>query len=345
MKYLITGGAGFLGINIVRYLISKGHEVTSLDIAEFDYPDVNSKVKIIKGDIRNLDNVERAVNGNEIIIHTAAALPLYKPVDIFSTDIDGTKNLLNTAEKFGVKRFIHISSTAVYGIPDHHPLLENDKLYGVGPYGKAKILAEEECLKFREKGMCVPILRPKSFIGPERLGVFDLLFDWAQDGKGFPMIGSGKNRYQLLDVEDLCDAIYLCATMDEKIVNDTFNIGAKEFTTMREDYQAVLDKAGFGKKIVGLPEKPIIYTLKLLEALKLSPLYKWVYETASKDSFVSIEKAEKVLGFKPKYSNKDALIRNYNWYIEHKNEFKDTEGVSHRVPWKQGILRFAKIFF
>jgi nucleoside-diphosphate-sugar epimerase len=345
MKYLITGGAGFLGINIVRYLLSKGHEVTSLDIVDFDYPDVNSKVKIIKGDIRFLDDVDKAVKGNDIIIHTAAALPLYKPEDIFSTDIDGTKNLLNASEKFGIKRFIHISSTAVYGIPDHHPLLENDKLDGVGPYGKAKIQAEEECVKFRLKGMCVPILRPKSFIGTERLGVFDLLFDWAQDGKGFPMIGSGKNRYQLLDVEDLCDAIYLCATLDEKIANDTFNIGAKEFTTMREDYQAVLDKAGFGKKIVGLPEKPVILTLRLLEALKLSPLYKWVYETASKDSFVSIEKAEKILGYKPKFSNKDALIRNYKWYIEHKHEFKDKDGVSHRVPWKQGILRFAKNFF
>ncbi len=345
MNYLITGGAGFLGINLVRYLHNRGHEITSLDIADFDYPDMNDKIKIIKGDIRNLDDVDKAVNGNDIIIHTAAALPLYKPEDIFSTDIDGTKNLLNAAEKFGVKRFIHISSTAVYGIPDHHPLLEDDKLDGVGPYGKAKILAEEECVKFRKKGMCVPILRPKSFIGPERLGVFDLLYDWAQDGKGFPMIGNGKNRYQLLDVEDLCDAIYLCATMDEKIVNDTFNIGAKEFTTMREDYQAVLDYAGFGKKIVGLPEKPIIITLKFLEALKLSPLYKWVYETASKDSFVSIEKAEKVLGYKPKFSNKDALIRNYKWYIEHRNEFKNKDGVSHRVPWKQGILRFAKIFF
>lgn len=345
MKYLITGGAGFLGINLVRYLHSKGHEITSLDIVPFDYPDINDKINIITGDIRDKQKVKEAIAGQDIVVHTAAALPLYKPEDIFSTDIDGTRNLLEESFNQKVKRFIHISSTAVYGIPDHHPLLENDKLDGVGPYGKAKILAEEECLKFREKGMCIPILRPKSFIGPERLGVFDLLYDWAQDGKGFPMIGNGKNRYQLLDVEDLCEAIYLTATLDEKVVNDTFNIGAKEFTTMREDYQAVLDYAGFGKKIVGLPEKPIIYTLKFLEALKLSPLYKWVYETASKDSFVSIEKAEKVLGYKPKFSNKDALIRNYKWYIEHREEFINKGGVSHRVPWKQGILRFAKIFF
>ena len=345
MKYLITGGAGFLGINLVRFLHSRGHEITSLDIVEFDYADMNDKIRIITGDIRDKQKVKEAIAGQDIVVHTAAALPLYKPEDIYSTDIDGSRNLIEAAYENKIKRFIHISSTAVYGIPDHHPLLENDKLDGVGPYGKAKILAEEECIKYREKGMCVPILRPKSFIGPERLGVFDLLFDWAQDGKGFPMIGNGKNRYQLLDVEDLCEAIYLTATLDEKIANDTFNIGAKEFTTMREDYQAVLDYAGFGKKIVGLPEKPIIYTLKFLEALKLSPLYKWVYETASKDSFVSIEKAEKVLGYKPKFSNKDALLRNYKWYVEHRNEFINKDGVSHRVPWKQGILRFAKIFF
>jgi nucleoside-diphosphate-sugar epimerase len=286
-----------------------------------------------------------AMKGVDIVVHTAAALPLYKKQDIFSTDIDGTRNVLEAARLNGVKRVIHVSSTAVYGIPDHHPLFETDKLIGVGPYGEAKVLAEEECLKFRKEGMIVPIVRPKSFIGPERLGVFHLLYDWAKDGKNFPMLGSGNNRYQLLDVEDLCEAIYLTATLDESIVNDTFNIGAKEFKTMKEDYQAVLNYAGFGKRIIPLPEAPAIWTLRFLEALKLSPLYKWVYETAAKDSFVSIEKAERVLGYKPKYSNQDALLRNYVWYVENLSKFSHTSGVSHRVPWKQGILSVAKMFF
>ena len=68
-------------------------------------------------------------------------------------------------------------------------------------------------------------------VGPERLGVFALFYDWAKDGRGFPMIGSGRNRYQLLDVEDLCDAIYLTATLAPEKVNDVFNIGAKVFAT------------------------------------------------------------------------------------------------------------------
>jgi len=175
--------------------------------------------------------------------------------------------------------------------------------------------------------------------------VFTLLYEWAMEGRNFPMIGNGKNRYQLLDVEDLCESIFLCLTLGEKIVDDVFNIGAKEFTTMGEDWQAVLDDAGKGKRVVGFPAWPMIWTLRFLEMLKLSPLYKWVYETASTDSFVSIDKAEKVLGFTPKFSNKDALIRNYRWYVEHLDEFKNATGVSHRVPWKHGILKIAKKFF
>ena len=345
MKFLVTGGAGFLGINLVRYLLDKGHDVLSLDLVEFDYADCKDKIEIVTGDIRDKALVEKSMKGVDIVIHTAAALPLYTPEEIYSTDIEGTRIVIDAAYRNGVKRFIHTSSTAVYGIPDHHPIYETDKLDGVGPYGEAKIKAEEVCLEYREKGMCVPIIRPKSFIGPERLGVFALLYDWAKDGKGFPMIGNGKNRYQLLDVEDLCDATYACVELDEHVVNDTFNIGAKDFKTMREDYQAVLDFAGFGKKIVGLPEMPIIWTLRFLEALKLSPLYKWVYETASKDSFVSIEKAEKILGYKPKFSNQDALVRNFKWYLDNLEQFENTSGISHRVPWKQGILKVAKMFF
>jgi nucleoside-diphosphate-sugar epimerase len=341
--YLITGGAGFLGINMARYLLQRGHRVTSLDIAPFDYPE-RSQIIEVTGDIRNRADVDKAMQGVEIVIHTAAALPLYKPEDIYSTDIEGTRTVLESALAHGVQRFIHISSTAVYGIPDHHPLYETDKLDGVGPYGIAKIEAENVCIAARDR-ICVPVIRPKSFIGPERLGVFALFYDWAKDGKNFPVLGSGKNRYQLLDVEDLCDAIYLCATLDKDKVNDTFNIGAKEFTTFGEDYQAVLDYAGFGKKIVPLPAAPAIWTLRLLERLGISPLYKWVYETANKDSFVSIEKAERVLGWQPRYSNKQALIRNYQWYLDNLASFENKSGVSHRVPWSQGVLKLAKLVF
>ena len=345
-KVLITGGSGFLGINMVRHLLAQGiTDITSLDLEPFDYPEAD-KINAVIGDIRDKNMVKKCMQDVEWVIHCAAALPLYTEEEIMTTDVDGSRNMVEAAyDAKTVNRFVHISSTAVYGIPDHHPLYEDDKLIGVGPYGVAKIEAEKACTKFREKGMCVTVIRPKSFIGPERLGVFALFYDWAKDGHNFPMIGSGNNRYQLLDVADLCEAIWLCLTLDKDIVNDTFNIGAKEFTTMKEDYQAVMDKAGHGKRIIGFPAKPLIQALRILEFFKLSPLYKWVYETACEDSFVGIEKAEKILGYAPKYSNKDALIRNFEWYLQNLKNFETRSGISHRVPWKQGILRFFKVFF
>lgn len=342
--YLITGGAGFLGINMTRHLLANGHKVVSLDLLPFDYPE-RPQITEVTGDIRNRADVDKAMQGVDIVIHTAAALPLYKKEDIFSTDIDGTRTVIESAHQHGVQRFIHISSTAVYGVPDHHPLHEHDQLVGVGPYGIAKIEAEKVCLEYQSKGMIVSVIRPKSFIGPERLGVFALLFDWAKDGKGFPIPGKGDNLYQYLDVEDLCDAIYLCATLPKDNVNDVFNVGAKEFGTFKGDFQAVLDHAGFGKKVRSFPVAPALWTLRILDRLKLSPLYPWVYETAIKDSFVSIEKAEQKLGWKPKFSNKDALIRNYDWYVANLANFEKQTGVTHRVPWSQGVLKIAKRFF
>lgn len=345
MRVFITGGAGFLGINLIRALKAHGvEEIVSYDFADFDYPE-KEWVKVVKEDIRHVEPLREAMKGCDRVVHCAAALPLYSREDIMSTDLDGTRNVMQAALDLGVERAVQISSTAVYGIPDHHPLFETDKLVGVGPYGEAKVQAESVCAGFREHGLCVPILRPKSFIGPERLGVFALFYDWAKDGHNFPMIGSGNNRYQLLAVEDLCEAIWACLTLDKEVVNDVFNVGAKAFTTMKEDYQVVLDKAGFGKRIIGLPSMPVIWALRILEWMHLSPLYKWVYETACEDSFVSIEKAEKKLGFAPQYSNQDALLRNYDWYIANLDSFQAKSGVSHRVPWKQGILGMIKLVF
>jgi len=107
----------------------------------------------------------------------------------------------------------------------------------------------------------------------------------------------------------------------------------------------VLDYAGHGKKIIGSPATPTIWALRVLEFLRVSPLYKWVYETASKDSFVSIDKAQTQLGWKPKFSNQDALIRNFKWYIDNRHIFGAQSGISHRVPWKQGAIGLLKKVF
>lgn len=344
LTVLITGGAGFLGINLTRYLLDRGHTVRSIDIAPFDYPE-RDRIDEITDDIRDKAAVDRAMQGVDVVVNTAAALPRFSREEIFSTDVEGLRNVLQSALEHGVERVIQISSTAVYGVPDHHPLVEDDPLHGVGPYGEAKVAGERLCAEYRDRGLCTPVIRPKSFVGPERLGVFSLLYDWAHTGHNFPVLGNGHNRYQLLDVEDLSAAITLCATLPTEKVNTEFNIGAAEFETMRRDYQAVLDAAGHGKRIIGLPGTPALWALRGLDKLGLSPLYPWVYETAMKDSYVSIDKARTVLGWEPTYSNQEALLRNYRWYLDNLTQFSGQDGVGHRVPWKQGALGLAKWVF
>ena len=158
----------------------------------------------------------------------------------------------------------------------------------------------------------------------------------------FIFLGKGTNRFQLLEVRDLCDAIFLAAFNGRS--KEVYNIGARNYGTVNEDVGAMLKAAGTGSKIFHIPSKPAKFALRVLEALHLSPIYRWVYDTADQDSFVSIEKAEAELNWVAKYSNKDALISTYEWYLKEGKVLAQQTGTSHRVAWKQGLLRVVKAF-
>jgi len=342
MKIAITGGAGFLGYHLANRLAPLGIEVVLLDIAKFDPSEYPGNVICHNVDVRKAAALQSALKGADVVIHAAAALPLWRRKEIFDINVRGTQTVLEAAQKLDVERMIYVSSTAVYGIPEKHPLYETDPLDGVGPYGESKVQAEEVCESFRNAGMCVPIVRPKTFIGIRRLGVFQILYDWIKDGKPIPIIGDGTNRYQLLEVEDLVDAIFLLATVPEEKVNDTFNVGAERFDTVREDVEALCEFAGTGARVMATPAWLVKPVLQLFEMLGLSPLYKWVYGTADTDSFVSIEKIKTTLGWSPRYSDAEALIRSYQWYLDHHHELGRKAGITHRVAWGQGVLKIIK---
>jgi nucleoside-diphosphate-sugar epimerase len=346
MKIVVTGGAGFLGYHISQKInrISNFSDSVFFDIASFETGEYDKEIKCIYGDVRDKKQMDEMMKGVDVVIHCAAALPLWKKEDIIETNIEGTRNVLESSLKNNVNRVIHISSTAVYGVPDVHPLYETHPRHGVGPYGISKVKAEEICEEYRKKGLPVCILRPKSFIGTARLGVFQILYDWVESGVKIPIIGNGKNRYQLFEVEDLVDAILLASTLPLEKVNDTFNVGAKEFKTVNEDVGAMCEYAGTGARVMSTPASIIKPMLRLFEILNVSPLYKWIYGTADTDSFVSIEKAQKQLGWDPKYSNSQALIRSYQWYLDNKHTIQQGTGVTHRIAWKQGVLSFFKKF-
>jgi nucleoside-diphosphate-sugar epimerase len=321
MLWAISGGAGFLGLHLARRLLADGHDVQEL-----------------RGDIRDRDRVRELVTGADVVVHAAAALPIQASRDsIRSVNVAGTENVLQEARDAGVQRVVFISSTAVYGVPEKHPIEEDDPLVGVGSYGESKIDAEGLC---RVAAVETTIVRPKTFVGPERLGVFEILFDWIREGRRIYILGQGHNRYQLLAVEDLVDAIVRAGTVPEA-ARQTFNIGATEFGTVRSDLQSLIDHAGSASRLRPVPVRPAEIALRALELLRVSPLAEWHYKTAHKDSFVDVSRAQRVLGWEPRLSNRDALIETYDWYLANR-EGVGAAGVTHRVPWNQQALGLLK---
>ena len=338
MLWSISGGAGFLGLHLARRLLADGHDVRTLDVVPLDDAELERSVDELRGDIRDRDSVGKLVQGSDVVVHAAAALPIQASRgSIRSVNVGGTENVLRAADDAGVRRVVFISSTAVYGVPEKHPIEEDDPLVGVGSYGESKIDAEGLC---RVAAVETTIVRPKTFIGPERLGVFEILFDWIREGRRIYTLGKGQNRYQLLAVEDLVDAVVRAAA-EPAAARDTFNIGATEFGTVRSDLQALIDHAGSSSRLQPVPVKPAEIALRGLELMRVSPLAEWHYKTAHKDSFVDVTKAQRLLGWQPRLSNRDALIQTYDWYLANRGRV-GRAGVTHRVPWNQQALGLLK---
>jgi nucleoside-diphosphate-sugar epimerase len=338
MLWAISGGAGFLGLHLARRLLDEGHDVRTLDVVPLDEPELERSVEELRGDIRDGDAVRRLVAGADVVVHAAAALPIQASREsIRSVNVAGTENVLLAARDADARRVLFISSTAVYGVPEKHPIEESDPLVGVGWYGESKIDAEALC---RVAAVETTIIRPKTFIGPERLGVFEILFDWIREGRRIYILGRGDNRYQLLAVGDLVDAIVRAAAAPGA-ARETFNVGATEFGTVRDDVGSLIVHARSTSRLQPVPVKPAELALRALELLRVSPLAEWHYKTAHRDSFVDVSKAQRILGWQPRLSNEAALTETYDWYLANRNRV-GSAGVTHRVPWNQQALGLLK---
>lgn len=340
MLVAISGGAGFLGLHLARRLVADGHSVRTLDLAPLDDPGLEGSLEEIRGDVRSTADARRLVSGADVLVHAAAALPIQESrAAIRSVNVEGAAVCFAAAAEAGVRRVVLISSTAVYGVPERHPIHEDDPLVGVGHYGASKIDAERLCAAFSRRGLETVVVRPKTFVGPERLGVFEILFDWVREGRRIPILGDGSNRYQLLAVEDLVDAVVRC--LDAPVAGEALNIGAARFGTVRADLDGLIEHAGSGARLFPVPARPAELALRGLELARLSPLAEWHYRTAHKDSFVSIEKARTLLGWEPRLSNEETLSATYDWYLGHRGEI-GAAGLTHRVPWDQRALGVLK---
>ncbi|MFZ5955056.1 MAG: NAD-dependent epimerase/dehydratase family protein [Nanoarchaeota archaeon] len=339
--YLVTGGSGFCGLEIVKLLLKENEKVRVLDLEPLPKEFRNDRrIEFLQADIRDKEKVFEACKGIKKIIHTIAKVPISKAGKVFwEVNVAGTENLLEAALKNKVEKVVHISSSAVQ-FTEKNPVDELDPYNPIGPYAESKLEGELVCKRFIEKGLNIDIIRPRTVLGEGRLGIFDILFEWISEGKNVYVMGSGNNIIQFIHSEDLARCCYLASL---KKGSNIFNVGSKEFESLREDLQYLIDYAGTKSKVRSIPIKPAILILKSLDILHLSPLASWHYMTYHKDFYFNNERARKILKWEPKYGNKEIFKIAYQSYIKNKGK-KSEFGTSHRKPLKQGVLKVVKLF-
>ncbi|MCX5886688.1 MAG: NAD(P)-dependent oxidoreductase [Proteobacteria bacterium] len=340
-KHFVTGAAGFLGSHIVEKLHQIGErDIIALDILAYDVQ--LEGVTYVQGSVLDKKLLLKLTGSVDYIHHNAALVPLTKSGrDFYNVNVIGTRNIVACCEKHNVKKLIHMSSSAIYGIPDAIPINETTGYAPIEVYGQSKLDGEKEVWQYMDKGGSASCIRPRTIIGGKsRLGIFQILFEWIAEGKNIYVIGDGNNLFQFVHVDDLIDASIKAAFSDH---NGLYNIGAAEYRTLREDLEALCRYAGTGSKVKSLPVGLTKLGLYLMDKAKLSPLAPWHYLTYHKPFVFDISKAQRELQWNPQYSNIESFIESYEWYLKNRNKMTDSKS-THKKPVPQKILKIIKYF-
>ncbi len=333
---LVTGGAGYFGSLLVSRLSAANKLVRIFDIN--DAEDRPPGVEMVRGDVRDPGAVARACEGVSVIHHNVAMVPLAKDKAAFwSVNRDGTRNLLEGAKRAGVRKVIHMSSSAVFGAPEKNPVDDDTAPNPQEEYGRAKLAAEGICHDFVANGLDVTIVRPRTIMGHGRLGIMQILFEWILQGRNVPVLGEGDNLYQFVHADDLASA---CIAASDRAGPSTYNIGAERFGTMRETLEGLIAHAGTGSRVVSVPAAPAVALMKLTSELGISPLGAYHSLMYGRSMYFDLEKAKRELSYASRFGNVDMFIDSYEWYRRHRDEVLGRRGSSfHRSPVKQGVLR------
>jgi nucleoside-diphosphate-sugar epimerase len=336
--HLVTGGAGYFGEVLVRQLLSRGEEVRVLDLNPLTGFD---QVESIVGDIRDFEVVRRACVGVTHVYHNVAQVPLAKSKELFwSVNRDGTRNVLQAAWETGAAKVVHTSSSAIFGAPKSNPVTELTRPIPAEEYGLAKYEAELLCHQYADRGLDISIVRPRTILGHGRLGIFQILFEWVHQGFNIPVLGSGGNIYQFVHAEDLAGACILCAG---QAGNETFNVGAERFGTMRESLEGLCAHAGTGSRVRSLPRGIVSALMKGADVLGLSPLAPYHALMYGRSLYFDVTKAKRVLGWSARYSNVEMLCESYDWYCRNRPAvLAGGTGSAHRSAVKQRALALTR---
>ena len=339
MKHLVTGGSGFLGNLIARRLCERGESVKVLDI--WEDPSRPKEIEYINCDIRDRSCLARAMKGIDIVHHNVALVPLTKSgLKFWEVNVDGSRIAAEEAAKAGVKDFIHMSSSAIFGAPKACPIFENTPPSPIEIYGRAKLAGEIAVRETLEKAkLPLIVIRPRTILGEGRLGIFQVLFEWIKEGRNVYVIGDGNIKFQFVHAHDLIDAYMLCLDLGKPGI---YNVGTDRFGTLRQGLEYLIKCAGTKSKVQSLPVGLTINTLRILDFLSLSPLAPWHYLTYHKAFYFDVGKLLS-LGWKPKYSNDEMFGESFAWFCSNYSRLAaEKSGSPHRKPVKESILKIIK---
>lgn len=320
-KYIVFGGAGFVGRYLADRLADMGENVLVCDLAE--NPAMDSRCSYQKLDITNPHALERVDFGKEdIVIHLAArqyhlTVPKHGRKEFFfDVNYRGTENILKEMYKQGCHRMIYFSTDMTYGKPQFLPVAVNHPQNPFGPYGGSKKASEDLCREYRQKGFDITIFRPRMILGPGRLGILKKLFRLIELNLPVPMIGNGRNCYQMISVFDCVSAIIKAC--DKNIPNSEYNLGSANPPTVHDLLSSVIKNVGSHSVLIPTNGKFVKKCLAMLGSLGIELLYKEQYEIADENYLVDINHTTKDLDWQPRFDDTDMLYQAYEYYQQEK---------------------------
>ena len=334
--HLVTGGSGYVGNFIVQKLSKMGEKVISLDIIKSNYK--NDNVENILGSVLDKDLINSLAKKCDYIHHNAALVPLTKSGrDFDNVNIKGTGIVANAAIKNNVKHLCHMSSSAIFGLPMELPLTNSSLRKPVEIYGNSKKEAEDLVMSLiaANPNFSCSIIRPRTILGSDRLGIFELLFRWISKGKNIFVIGEASEPFQFAHIDDIVNSSINSCLLEKKGI---FNVGTLEFRSLSSDLESLIEYANTKSKLIHLPESLTINGLKFMDKLNLSPFAPWHYLTYHKPFYFDSKYIYDELNFSPRGSNIEILIESYKSYLSNLDKSLGGETSPHKTKLKSTFI-------
>lgn len=321
MRHVITGASGFTGQVLARTLMARGDVPLLFDLTP--PPTEFAELPFVQGDVGKPADLAKLDLGPDDVVHHLAARQFHLDVPKTGRDawfaevnVHGTQSLIEAMKKAGARKLIFFSTDMTYGRPNHLPVTPSHPQRPLGPYGASKLAAERLILAAIADGvMDATIFRPRLIAGAGRLGILAKLFTLIRRSLPVPMIGSGRNRYQMVAVEDCVVAALLA--VDKGCPTGPFNLGSDSPPTVRELLNEVVGKAGSRSLIVPTPAKPLKLLLGALDRVGFSLLYPEQFGIADLEIQLDTSSTKAVLGWRPTRRDEDIMVDAYEQFVSH----------------------------